>query len=503
MSKANINNVARVLNKAVAVRTRGRGRARKNAVTADAIGAAKLRNDLLPELQVTECPIGDLKLPQSRLRKAEEEHIIEVMRSIQTLGVCRPVIADRHGKIIDGQIVYLAAQRLGLDRLPVIVIEHLDETEVRLLSIALNRLAEKGSWDLDALKVEIEELIEIEADVQITGLSGEEIDLIVHGDGEDDAEDEPTPNRDAPAITQLGDEWLACKHKFRCADAREAANYDRLCSGAPSARIVLSDPPFGCPIAGLVSGNGAVQHPDFIDGSGGMTSEELEVLLTAFLNNACQHLVDGGLLFVFMDYRELETLLRVGRLLGLKLVNILVWDKGRGGMGGLFRNACEFVGLFKFGTAPHLNRTQLGRHGRDRTTVLTYPGATTAGSSANAMLHDHPTPKSVELLVDLIIDTTERGEIILDPFLGSGTAIMAAQKTGRVVYGLELDPHYCDVIIRRFEKTTGIEVVHAATGKTFAQVAAERAAEACAAVDADMPTTESVRSDATAPVAQA
>jgi len=237
---------------------------------------------------------------------------------------------------------------------------------------------------------------------------------------------------------------------------------------------VITDPPFGCKIAGLVSGNGAVKHQDFIDGSGGMSSEELEGLLAAAYDNAARHLVDGGLVYSFMDYRELETLLRVGRKLGFALLNILVWDKGRGGMGGLYRSACEFICLFKSGNAPHLDRVSLGKHGRDRTTVLSYPGATTPGSSAREQLHAHPTPKSVELIADIMIDTTDRGEIILDPFMGSGTAVIAAQRTGRVAYGLELDPHYCDVIVKRFERVTGIEAVHAGTGMTFAQIAAER-----------------------------
>jgi DNA modification methylase len=467
---------AKNLNHALAVRSRARGRARRQAVIADATAAVKLRNDILPTLTVAMRPLLELKLAVRRLRKAEEAHVVEVMHSIQALGICRPILVDRHDEIIDGQIVFLAAQRLGLDRIPAITIDHLDDAEVRVLRIALNRLAEKGSWDLDALKAEVEELITIDTDIEVTGLTGEEIDLLILDQNNDPSADDGViePDLTAPAVTQLGDSWLLGEHRLLCTDAREAASYTRLFGDGPAARVVITDPPFGCKIAGLVSGNGAVKHQDFIDGSGGMSSEELEGLLAAAYDNAARHLVDGGLVYSFMDYRELETLLRVGRKLGFALLNILVWDKGRGGMGGLYRSACEFICLFKSGNAPHLDRVSLGKHGRDRTTVLSYPGATTPGSSAREQLHAHPTPKSVELIADIMIDTTDRGEIILDPFMGSGTAVIAAQRTGRVAYGLELDPHYCDVIVKRFERVTGIEAVHAGTGMTFAQIAAER-----------------------------
>ncbi|MDE2184834.1 MAG: ParB N-terminal domain-containing protein [Alphaproteobacteria bacterium] len=469
---------AKNLNRALAVHSRARGRARKQAVIADSTAAVKLRNDILPTLTVVMRPLFELKLAKQRLRKAEEAHVVEVVHSIQALGICRPILVDRHGEIIDGQIVFLAAQRLGLDRIPTITIDHLDDAEVRVLRIALNRLAEKGSWDMDALKAEVEELITIDTDIEVTGLTGEEIDLLILDRSNDPSADDGViePDLAAPAVTQLGDCWLLGEHRLLCADAREAANYTRLFGDGPVARVVITDPPYGCKIAGLVSGNGAVKHQDFIDGSGGMASEELEALLSVAHDNAVRHLAEGGLVFSFMDYREIETLLRVDRKLGFTLLNILVWDKGRGGMGGLYRNACEFICLFKSGKAPHLDRVKLGKHGRDRTTVLSYPGATTPGSSAREQLHAHPTPKSVEMVADIMIDTTNRGEVILDPFMGSGTAVIAAQRTGRVAYGLELDARYCDVIVRRFEKSAGIEAVHAGSGMTFAQVVAERGA---------------------------
>jgi DNA modification methylase len=475
----NFTDPAKGLSRAVGAKSRTRRRALKNSTKLDAVAQAGRRNDILPKLKLEMRPIGSLRMSEHKVRSIDPDHVAEVAASFCRLGFAKPILITPDGEIIDGHVCLAAAQTLRLEELPCIVVEHLDETEVRLLRLAVNRLGEKGHWDLDALKVEFEGLLDLEAPIEITGFIGAEIDLVIVGDEADPdvkANAVTEPARDKPAITLLGDVWSCGEHSLICADAREIASYVRLFAALPPARIVLSDPPFGCRIEGLVSGNGAVKHKDFIDGSGDMSSEELATLLSASLQNAAKQTIAGGLMYLFMDYRELETLLRVARELGLALVNILVWDKGRGGMGGTYRNACEFIALFKSGKGAHLDRVNLGKNGRDRTTVLSYPGATTMGSSAQELLEEHPTPKSVELLADLLLDTTNVGEIVLDMFMGSGTTMIAAEKTKRVAVGLELDAHYCDVIVRRFEKFTGLKAVHAASGKTFDEIAELRAA---------------------------
>ena len=472
-------NPSKAVTAALAEHSRARRCELKGAVALATVASSSRRNDLLAELVLEERSIASLKGANRKLRRAQAKHIAEVAQSMAMFGIVDPILIDRDGNVIDGFIRLEATKSLGLETITCLVADQPTPDELRLLRIALNRLGEKGEWDLGELKLEFEELLDLGAPLEVTGFVLPEIDQIMMLDEPlvDDAVNAvPEIKTDVPAVTQLGDSWKLGRHCVLCADAREFASYTRLFGDAPPARVVITDAPFGCKIEGLVSGNGTVKHKDFIDGSGGMDSKDLEELLAAAHANAARHLVDGGLIFSFMDYRELETLLRVGGKLGFALLNILVWDKGRGGMGGLYRNACEFISVFKSGKAPHLNMVALGKYGRDRTTVLAYAGATTKGSLAHEQLHAHPTPKSVELIADLMIDTTNRGEIVLDPFLGSGTAIIAAEKTGRTAYGLELDGHYCDVIVRRFEKFTGIDAIHAGTGMTFAQVAAERRA---------------------------
>jgi DNA modification methylase len=207
-----------------------------------------------------------------------------------------------------------------------------------------------------------------------------------------------------------------------------------------------------------------------------MTDEEFVVFLADFLCAAAHHVADGGVLFVCMDWRHAAHVFRAAGAASLDVLNIVVWSKGSGGLGGIYRSAHEFVFVLKKGNAPTINNVELGKHGRDRTNVWTYPGANRRGSSANAQAKNHPTPKPVELVADAVLDVTKRKDIILDAFLGSGTSIIAAEKTGRIAYGLELDPRYVDVIVRRYQDFTGIPAIQAETGKLFDEVAAERAA---------------------------
>jgi DNA modification methylase len=246
-------------------------------------------------------------------------------------------------------------------------------------------------------------------------------------------------------------------------------------SGDPAARFVLTDEPYNVPIAGHVSGG---NHREFAMASGEMTDAEFLAFNEAWIGAVLPLLCDGGVFGTFIDWRGSPTVHAAAFRLGLKPLNLVVWAKTNAGMGSLYRSQHELLPLFKKGSAPHINNVELGKRGRWRSNVWTYPGASSLGSDARRGLRDHPTVKPTAMLEDALLDLTERTDIVIDPFLGSGSTLIAAEKTGRVCRGVELDPLYVDVIARRYEAATGNAAILVETGESFAALGARRAAEA-------------------------
>ena len=437
------------------------------------------RNDLLPQLEIRQHRISQLRPPDRRTRKNDPEQIERIAASISEFGFSLPVLI-RRGQVLDGWLRVLAAQKLGLDRVPVIECDHLDDGEARALALALNRIGEKGEWDLDELRLEFMELTELEVDLDATGFSVEEQDIILLdpveeqiGEGEtEDVEEVPLE----PA-TRIGDVWNMGDHRLICGDALQEGTYQALLQGEV-AHAVLTDPPYNVKIKGNVSGLGQKVHDEFVMASGEMSDEEFQTFLDNVLNLMATFLEAGAVLFAFMDWRSIHRLYAAGFSAHLKLINLVVWYKESGAMGTLYRSAHELIAVFCKGEQPRHNNVKLGSHGRDRTNVWCAPGANRRGSSAQEMLGHHATPKPVELCVDAILDVTRRGEIVLDCFLGSGATLMAAEKTGRQCHGIELDPGFVDVCVRRWECHTGQQATLAATGETFDEVAERRREEA-------------------------
>ena len=244
--------------------------------------------------------------------------------------------------------------------------------------------------------------------------------------------------------------------------------------------MVFTDPPYNVKIDGHVGGLGKVKHREFAMASGEMSEAEFASFLFKVFDNLARHAIDGAIHFVCMDWRHIGEVLAGARTAYGQLKNICVWSKSNGGMGSLYRSQHEFVFVFKSGTAAHINNVELGKHGRYRTNVWSYAGVNSFGASRDADLAMHPTVKPVALVADAMLDCSKRNGIILDGFAGSGTTLVAAERTGRRGYAIELDPHYCDVIVRRLAKLAGLEAVHAVTGETFGEVAARRTSEAAA-----------------------
>jgi DNA modification methylase len=457
---------------------KGKSQRRREDLTrlaAPAAAARALRNDVLPHLEIVHVPLGELRSPARNVRKIDPAHVREVAATISALGFCVPILVGKDNVVIDGEVRLEAAKLLGLDRAPCVRVDHLSEDEQRVLRLAINRLGEKGQWDLDELKIDFEELILADAPIEISGFSPDEIDQIVIGDVLEVAEQGPLePDPGAAAIARLGDLFELGPHRLICGDATDPAVLTRLTDGDPPARLVLTDEPFNVPIAGHVSGG---DHREFAMVSGEMTDAEFLIVNTAWIKAASDRLCDGGVFGTFIDWRGYPTVHAASVKAGLTPLNLVVWGKTNGGMGSLYRSQHELLPLFKKGGAPHINNIELGKRGRWRSNLWSYPGASSLGSDARRGLQDHPTVKPVAMLEDALLDLTNRGDVVLDPFLGSGSTLIAAEKAGRVCRGVELDPLYVDVIIRRYEAATGEAAILFETGETFQDLAARRAAE--------------------------
>ena len=343
--------------------------------------------------------------------------------------------------------------------------------------IADNRLPEQAVWDFDLLRGHFTELIEVDFDVELTGFSTGEIDLLLDGKpglATDDPVDDLTGfTLDGPAVSQPGDSWELGRHRLVCGDALQSTSYAVLLR-SELAQMLVTDPPFNVRINGHAMGRGKVRHQEFKMASGEMSEAAFTTFLEAFIRQAVAFSSDASIHYVFIDWRHLPELLAAARPLYTEWKNLLVWNKTNAGQGSFYRSKHELIGVFKNGIASPINNFGLGANGRYRANVLDYPSVNGLHPARRGELELHPTVKPVALVADLIRDCSRRNGIILDPFGGSGTTILAAERTGRVARVIELDPLYVDVAIRRWEQTTGIPARHAEFGLTFSETAAKR-----------------------------
>lgn len=451
-------------------------REKMNKLAAVEARSTAARNDLLPNLQVEYRKIDEVHPAPRQVRKITAAHKAEVREAIRHFGFVLPLLVDGNGEIIDGHARLAVARDLGLDSVPVISVEHLTPTEIKTLRLTVNRLAEKGEWDLDELRLEFAEIIDLGGPIEVSGFEIAEIDQILgSADDPTDSEADQIPQRDSigPSTSRPGDLWLLGPHRLLCGDARDPASYAKLMEGQ-HARLLLTDPPYNVPISGHVSGLGKVKHREFAMASGEMSDSQFQAFLTEVLAAGTHLLTEGGLVMPFIDWRGLSVLSTAATAIGLNQINLVVWSKTNAGMGSLYRSQHELLPVFKKGDASYVNNVELGRFGRWRSNLWTYPGASSLGSDARDGLALHPTVKPVAMLADAIYDVSNLGEIILDPFLGSGSTLIAAETTRRVCCGLEIDPAYVDVILARWTKFRGHLPVLADTGQTFDEIRMDR-----------------------------
>jgi DNA modification methylase len=429
--------------------------------------------------RIIQKPVNELRVSKHQARIHDEEQIALITGSFERFGFINPIIIDEDGEILAGAARSEAARRLNIERVPTVLVSHLTADEKRAYRLADNRIAELAGWDKEALAIEFEHLLEIEYDINVLGFATPEIDLVLAADDAAEAEEaaeEEIPVNGGVAITRLGDLFRLGRHVILCGDALSPASYERIMQGE-LARMALSDPPYNCKVDGFVGGLGKVKHREFAMAVGEMSDDEFTGFLGKYLQNASPHLVNGGLLYTFMDWRQQLPLLSAAKSLGLAQINLAVWNKLTGGMGSFYRSQHELCAIHKYGDAPHLNLVELGRNGRYRTNVWDHQGMAGFSRDRDELLRSHPTVKPWPLLAEAIKDCSHHGDIVLDGFLGSGSTLIAAEKTGRSCRGIELDPVYCDTIIARWEKLTGGSAIHVESGLSFAELTLQRYAE--------------------------
>jgi DNA modification methylase len=417
--------------------------------------------------------IDQLKPDPRNPRRHTAKQIRQIAESIRSFGFNVPILVDTDHKVIAGHGRLLACRQLGRAEVPTIRLEHLSDAQARAFMIADNRLTDIAGWDDRLLGEQLRELANLTLDfsLEVTGFEMAEIDLLIEGasaPAESDPDDVPLAIGSGPAVTRLGDTWLLSRHRIHCGSALDEAAY-RILMEEDRAAMVFTDPPYNVPIEGHVGGLGAIHHREFAMASGEMTEAEFTAFLSRALGLLARFSRDGSLHFVCMDWRHMGELLAAGKQAYTELKNLCVWAKDNAGMGSLYRSQHELVFVFKHGEAAHQNHVQLGRFGRNRSNLWSYPGANSfsrTGAEGN-LLALHPTVKPVALIADALRDCSGRGEIVLDAFLGSGTTLIAAERTGRVCRGLELDSAYVDTAIRRWQALTGERARHAGSGRLF------------------------------------
>jgi len=426
-------------------------------VQSQAALAAVVADKILP------LPISALKPHARNARTHSKAQLKQIARSIERFGFTNLVLINESCDILAGHGRVEAAKLLGWGQVPTICLSHLSKAEQRAYIIADNKLALNAGWDETLLRLELGELAELEFDLDLTGFSIAEIDQIIIGDAPEAEEDEDVPVAEGIPVTQSGDVWIMDKHRLICADARDHGAC-ALLMGGEQAHLLFTDPPYNVPIDGHVSGLGKQTHREFAFASGEMSQEAFTRFLVEAMQPSAEALKDGAIAFVCMDWRHMGELLAAGNQLFDEFKNLIVWVKSNGGMGTFYRSRHELIFVFKKGKAAHTNSFGLGETGRYRTNVWEYAGMSSMGRSRDEALAMHPTVKPVALIADALKDCTQRGEIVLDCFGGSGSTLIAAEMTGRKARLIEYDPLYCDTIVQRWQKRSGKLAVREADG---------------------------------------
>ena len=411
-------------------------------------------------------------------RKHSDKQIAQLAASIDTFDNLEPIITDTDRNIVAGHGRWHAAKKLKFPEVPVIRVEFRNEDQKAAFALASNRLGDLSSWDEDLLQEELEALFDSDCGIDITGFSTADLDFAIAPEKPAPVEERvELPGSGIMPVSRSGDIWIAGPHRAGCGDAADTCFVEVVLDGR-LAVLVFGDLPYNVPTAGHIqSGKGKHNHRDLAGAFGQLSSAEFTAFMRAIFRNCTRFSTAGSIHYQCMDWRHAREILDAADGVYTEFKQLLVWDKGSGGLGSFYRSQHELIFVFKSGRGKHINNFGLGEKGRYRTNVLAYPGCATFGKGRSEELAAHATVKNSAMVADLLLDCSNRGDLVFDPTLGTGTTLLSAHRTGRQCAGIEIDPIYVDTALRRLTAISGIIPVLEGDGRTFDEVAAARKTE--------------------------
>ena len=426
-------------------------------------------------LQIEYLATSALKPDAHNARKHSRRQITRLKTAVAEFGFTNPILVDEHLKVIAGHARLRAAKELAMEKVPCIRLEYLSEPQKTALAIADNKLADLSEFDPKALAAQLAELCAIDFPIEVTGFDTLEVDILFAGPNitaADPADKFVEPKPDARPVSHVDDLWLLGRHRLLAANALEPSAYERLLDGR-RAEMVFTDPPNDQRLQQHLSRPGHAKD-GFTKASEAVNAPDFKHFLSTYMAHLVRCSVNGSIHFHCMDWRHLSEILDVGAANYSELKALCVWNKTTGRKGPLYRSKHQLVMVYKNGTAPNIDNLAGGRHGRHRTDVWDFPDAHALRTGPDCDLPLDPTVKPVALVAEAIRDCSNRGGLVLDPFAGFGTTILAAERTGRKAAAIEIDRGYVDTAIRRWQKLTGGKAVLAGDGRSFEEVKAVR-----------------------------
>lgn len=429
-------------------------------------------NDLSNHPRIEMVPHGSIHPNPNNPRRHNRKQRKQIEASLSRFGFKGAIIVDDEtGMILAGNALWEAAGEIGMDEVPVMRVSFATEPDRRAFILAHNKLAELGGWETDIVEQDLKFLFDSGYDFEVTGFTTNDLDfsIITEPDPEEVLE---LPDPNARAVSRSGDLWQVGPHRILCGNSLESASYEVLLVGE-FADMIFGDPPYGVRVNGHISGLGKVQHREFRMMSGEQSSQELMAFFRRVFRNCVQFSRAASIHYHCIDWRHLREMQDAADGVYTEFKQLVVWDKGSGSMGAFYRSQHELICVFKSGRGRHVNNFELGEQ-RYRTNIWRYDGAAQFRKGRQEDLAAHPTVKSTAMVIDAIRDCSNTGDLILDPFAGSGTTAIAAHHAGRRCATIEIDPLYVDTALKRLCQATGLPAIHA-DGRIFEKVAAERA----------------------------
>jgi hypothetical protein len=450
---------------------------RKNPAVRLADAEARALHEKISRMAIELVPIDSIKSNPRNAKEHPEQQIALLAENIRRFGVTHPILIDEANTKIAGHARIAAARRLNLKEIPVIRLSNLSPQEKRVVALADNKLAELGRWNPEILRLELKELTvdtaDLTIDYSITGFDTVEIDQILGDDGSvarPDPADQMLPLVEPEVVvTEVGDLWVCGDHRLYCDSALEASSYRAVLDGV-SADLVFADPMHSIPVAGHVARRGDAR----ITSAGDPTSQEFIEFLQTISANIAGSVCPGAVIYFCTDWWRWEELAAATRQYFGAPKDMVVWTKSDAGRGSFYRSQHEHIAVYVAGGTPPAANFRLGERSRYRSNVWSYPGAKTTGRDWQTGASFSAALKPVALLVDALRDCSKRGQIVLDPCAGVGTTMIAAERTGRRARLIEIDPAYCDRIVRRWQTLTGKTAQLAESQQGFAELEARR-----------------------------